>query len=135
MGVSLGVCGRAIARETSASIRCRHPAVKFTLRPTPLDRGVTGALSNALAPVWALRYSPTSEESLQEDDAMSHHSLDLPTSGAPDESARRAMEERMREIGIQPPTRYEVTPEDRMPPVPTRSDFAAFLVRLKRRFR
>lgn len=63
---------------------------------------------------------------------MAQQTLNLHTPGRPDLSARRATEDRMREIGIRPPTRYEVLPEDLAPPVKTRSAFAAFFARVTR---
>jgi hypothetical protein len=66
---------------------------------------------------------------------MTQQTLDLAGSSSPDQAARRAMEERMVEVGIRPPTRYDVRPEDLAPPVPTRSRFAAFIVRVTRLFR
>jgi hypothetical protein len=66
---------------------------------------------------------------------MTQHTLDLPDAGSPDLRARREMEERMVAVGIRPPTRYEVVPEDLAPPVPTRSRFVAFLLRASRLFR
>lgn len=60
--------------------------------------------------------------------------LPLPDRTAADVHARRAMEDRLREIGVRPPTRYEVTPEDLAPPVKPRTALAALFVRTVRRF-
>ena len=66
---------------------------------------------------------------------MTQHTLDLRETGAPNQRARHEMEERMAELGIRPPTRYEVTPEDLAPPVPTRSRFVALVMRAAQLFR
>ena len=66
---------------------------------------------------------------------MTQHTLDLSGPSSPDQRARREMEERMVAAGIRPPTRYEVLPEDLIPPVATRSRLVAFIVRATRLFR